>query len=464
MDIVNWFIDKGTEIQNSFSQTKITENSQNNIQKSSSESDIKKTTPPPQQQISNKKQILFNYYQTFATKLQPSYTGYIHYSLPGKENEPNLTIENTNYVSKDLYIFSKIHDYPNIEHFDGELVIINTPITNGDKPIYICFPLKYTPNAPKNILYQLLSEDDIKNQEINMNSILPLDGLAYYYETAYSNILVSHMPIPIAHNFVGFNRGKIDDLWELPTSETSIVRLSKKSTYASNIDITSPFTVSIISPPSNKIIEGMEDKKMEDAMCDASYCYFDCAFSDVELKNEVPTYTIKAGSDNISYQEQALNYSVSIVWLITVMLITAYLGPLIFSIIGTRKLRLNDDEENINILDRIEGGLGQLLLIPGIVLLSVGVPNNLKCPSGDTDCFKEANKLILPGTILLSLWVFYALSLLLNKILYPDFLGYRVPGDTSTAFFKYDKNTTHFLHHFYPYSLFMFFFYILGWD
>ena len=129
----------------------------------------------------------------------------------------------------------------------------------------------------------------------------------------------------------------------------------------------------------------------------------------------------KAGSDNISYQEQALNYSVSIVWLITVMLITAYLGPLIFSIIGTRKLRLNDDEENINILDRIEGGIGQLLLIPGIVLLSVGVTNNLKCPSKDTDCFKEANKLILPGTILLSLWVFYALSLLLNKILYPDF-------------------------------------------
>ena len=145
--------------------------------------------------------ITYHYPLTFAAKLQPSYTGYIHYSFPGKENEPNITIQSqpaaapTRFVSKDLYIFSRIHDFPNIPDHDGALVISHEPLTNGDKPFYMCFPLKSAATAPKSPIYDLMMDEESKNTEISLMGSLETSPMAYYYETPYAAIAVARDPI-----------------------------------------------------------------------------------------------------------------------------------------------------------------------------------------------------------------------------------------------------------------------------
>ena len=178
--------------------------------------------------------ITYHYPLTFAAKLQPSYTGYIHYSFPGKENEPNITIQSqlaaapTRFVSKDLYIFSRIHDFPNTPEMDGELVIAHEPLTNGDKPFYVCFPLKSAATAPKSPIYDLMMDEESKSTEISLMGSLETSPMAYYYETPYAAIAVARDPIQVPASFVGFNRGKIQDLWETPRDVT-VAQLRKIS-------------------------------------------------------------------------------------------------------------------------------------------------------------------------------------------------------------------------------------------
>lgn len=396
--------------------------------------------------------VTYNYPLIFSTKLQPSYTGYIHYSFQGKENEPNINIQsksstNTSFVSKDLYIFSRIHDFLNMPDFDGELVIKHTPITNGDKPFYLCFPLKNVDNSPKNIIYNLLTNEDFNNVEIDIMKVLQTSSLAvtdnnfaYYYETPYATVAVAQTPIKVPASFVGLNRGKIDDLWEIPTN---IVTAQLKQY------VTSPLVWITTSTPT--IREGWTD-----AMCDGSYCYFDCDYTDPGYENEVPTYMIPAGSDKITLKEKAVNNAVTAIWFLVILVLTVWLGPLLFSIISTRLLKFNDSsDQKVIKLDNIEGGLGQLLLIPALILIFVGVPKNLNCGPNDEVCMKAANDMITPGIIMLAIWLCYAGSLFINKLYMPNFLGYRDPTRQADPYHIYKPGDIHFFQHFYPKSLFM---------
>lgn len=403
--------------------------------------------------------ITYHYPLTFAAKLQPSYTGYIHYSFPGKENEPNITIQShpaaapTRFVSKDLYIFSRIHDFPNTPEMDGELVIAHEPLTNGDKPFYMCFPLNSTAAAPKSTIYDLMMDEESKNTEIDlMGSLDGSTSAAYYYETPYAIIAVARDPIQVPASFVGFNRGKIQDLWETPRDVT-IARLQKlgaTQTHPLAWITATPATI----PP---IREGLTaDRAWKDGMCDGSYCYFDCDYTTPEFENEVPTYMIKAGSDNITLKEKSLNYAMSSIWFMVILVLTVWLGPFLFSVIGSRALgNTQDRPEQMDILDSIEGGIGQLLFIPAIVLISVGVPKQLNCGPKDDACVKAANEMIVPGSILLALWICYAGAMFIYKVFIPDFIGYRDPVTKTEPFFVYGQPDIHIRQYFNPMSLIM---------
>lgn len=408
----------------------------------------------------NTMSITYNYPLTFATKLQPSYTGYIHYSFPGKENEPNLTFQSqpnvtTSFISKDLYIFSKIHNFPDMPFFDGELVIKHSPITNGDKPFYMCFPLLSTDSAPKNEIYDLFTNENFKNVEINIMNVLQntsLDAtMAYYYETPYAAIAVSQNPIQVPVSFIGFNRGKINDLWE-PPQNLIIVKMNQIKTKTKEDNNAHPLSwidnIPIVKPP---IREGWKD-----SICDGSYCYFDCDYVDAGYENEVPTYMIPAGSDKITIKEKAVNNAMTAIWFILILILTVWLGPLLFSIIASRLLKINDSsDQKIIKLDNIEGGIGQLLLIPAIVLIFVGVPKNLNCGPKDEACMKAANDMITPGIIMLAIWICYAGALFINKLYIPNFLGFRDPTRQIDPYYLYKPGDIHIYQHFYPKSLFM---------
>jgi hypothetical protein len=400
---------------------------------------------------------VINYPLTFSTKLQSSYTGYIHYSFPGKENEPNLTYYGeksespAQFVSKDLYIFSKIHDFLDIPPHDGELVISHTPITNTDKPFYICFPLESdTTAANAATMHDILNDEDTANREIDiMNAIktTSLDGSssnpAYYYETPYATVVVAQTPIKVSASFVGFNRGKIDDLWEKPR-EVDIIQLYIKDSlrlsstpfqygrgvvkYEPNESATNPL-VWFANKPS----------KTREGYCDGSYCFFDCDYINADFENETPTYMIPAGSDTINLKEKSLNWAVTVCWLLFTFIISILSCHYLFYYIATQiiyKEQAGENKRNI-ILDKInavESGIFQLFFIPGFILTSIGTDRFIKCENKKDkedkkdkkdydDCIQKATDMIVPGTIILGISIFFVFVMLLYKTLSPNFLG-----------------------------------------
>jgi hypothetical protein len=409
--------------------------------------------------------ISYNYPPTFATKLQPSYTGYIHYSFVGKENEPNITIQTElsspiHYVSKELYIFSKIHNFPNIPPFDGELVITHEPITNtNNKPVYMCFPLKtdYSQTreatAPGGVIQTLLETEDDTNKNMNIDIISILNptlrggaslaaggsATSYYYETPYAIVVVAQTPIPVSSNFVGFNRGKIDDLWEIPKE-------IKRANLRYKFDEEKPRPFFWVSPSPSSAAASKQKENFTDAMCDGSYCFFDCDFIDPGYENEVPTYMIRAGSDTVSPKEELLNYIITVIWTIVMIILVCWLAPLLFSILAVRLLKTTNHDDNLNILNDLEATISYILLIPGAVLTGVGIHKNRNCKKDDDACSETANQLIVSGSIILGVWFFYLIAMFTSKVYMSDFIGYSDYPAKTTPFFIYQKGDIRIIH------------------
>ncbi len=84
----------------------------------------------------------------------------IPYSTPQNIVKPNgLFISDkptTKYMSSSLQIYKKTHDIGGID-YDGELVIENKQITNGDSKLFVCFPLK-TSNILSNKIDEIFSK------------------------------------------------------------------------------------------------------------------------------------------------------------------------------------------------------------------------------------------------------------------------------------------------------------------
>jgi len=103
--------------------------------------------------------------------------GYI--KMPYASKEPNIrsTILDTGYIANQLSIGKKIHKIENVD-FDGELIIKHVPLTNTEKPLYICFLLKTVHNINTPI-------DDIiagkKDNELNLNYLID-SSMAIHYD------------------------------------------------------------------------------------------------------------------------------------------------------------------------------------------------------------------------------------------------------------------------------------------
>ena len=78
-------------------------------------------------------------------------------------------------------------------------MISHEPLTNGDKPFYMCFPLKSAATAPKSPIYDLMMDEESKNTEISLMGSLETSPMAYYYETPYAAIAVARDPIQVPY-------------------------------------------------------------------------------------------------------------------------------------------------------------------------------------------------------------------------------------------------------------------------
>jgi hypothetical protein len=126
---------------------------------------------------------------------------YIKYAFYGNQKEPNLTINKTQYITNNLYIWKgKIHNISDIQ-YDGELII---ETSNGYQKTFLCFLLKrsYTVTEPSSIdrLWSGTSYPVLFDLEKDLSTINHDSQNAIYYKNAINTVIVILTPIYISTN------------------------------------------------------------------------------------------------------------------------------------------------------------------------------------------------------------------------------------------------------------------------
>ena len=132
----------------------------------------------------------YAYGNTLTIKSSPT-----EYEFHGKPNEPSVTFHNgKQYISTKLHIHK-----PSITGHDAEMCIEHIPSTNYDKSLLLFFPLKTDESSATNCIDRMLSAEPGDSLEVNLNTILPLNG---DFEYKGPNIAVFTTPIIIQTKIV----------------------------------------------------------------------------------------------------------------------------------------------------------------------------------------------------------------------------------------------------------------------
>jgi hypothetical protein len=119
---------------------------------------------------------------------------YIKYSFYGNQREPNITINKTQYIINNLYIWKgKIHNITGV-YYDGELII---ETSNGNQKTFLCFLLKhsYTVTEPT-IIDKLWSSETPVLFDLE-KELSKIEKDAIYYKNGINTIIVPLTPIYI---------------------------------------------------------------------------------------------------------------------------------------------------------------------------------------------------------------------------------------------------------------------------
>jgi hypothetical protein len=132
----------------------------------------------------------------------------IPYFTPENVVKPNglfISSEPTvKYMSSSLHIYKKTHDIGGID-YDGELVIENKKITNGDSKLFVCFPLK-TSNVNANKIDEIISKSEKSNSNelkttVNLNSMFNKLQKYIFYKSGNDIVVVFTEPIKVYSMF-----------------------------------------------------------------------------------------------------------------------------------------------------------------------------------------------------------------------------------------------------------------------
>jgi hypothetical protein len=149
--------------------------------------------------------IYFNQYER-----TPNNGGFIKIPFFTPENivRPNglfISSEPTiKYMSSSLQIYKKTHDIGGID-YDGELVIENKQITNGDSKLFVCFPLK-TSNVKPNKIDKIISKSEKRNSNqlkttVNLNTMFNKLQKYIFYKSGNDIVVVFTQPIKVYSMF-----------------------------------------------------------------------------------------------------------------------------------------------------------------------------------------------------------------------------------------------------------------------
>lgn len=325
------------------------------------------------------KHVYYNFYSMLSTKINTFFSGNIQYQIYGKINEPNVIFRNgsqySKYTSKKIYIFNKIHE--NEKNTNGELVIENESITNSDKKLFICFPLKtnnnleiITKNSILDELIQNTTQDDIS--EINLNSIILKEDDCLYYETTNAKVIVFQTPIIVSSYFTGFSKG---ELYELQKSPENVEKIRASSNYSSDN------TLSNFS----KMLKGWDLFETKEGFIEGNETvtekWMECDNVPLDYSEEIPTYQIAAGSITKDLQISILGITINIMWFISILIFLIVVIPPIYGFIVKLgiKSETHDNDKKILLIRGFELTWIIVLLIPAIIMISVGVQKTINC-------------------------------------------------------------------------------------
>ena len=137
----------------------------------------------------------------------------IPYSTPENIVKPNglfISSEPTvKYMSNTLQIYKKTHDIVGID-YDGELVIENKKITNGDSKLFVCFPLK-TMNMKPNEIDEIINKSERRNPNelkmtVNLNRMFNKLQKYFFYKSGNDIVVVFTEPIKVYNKFDKFKK------------------------------------------------------------------------------------------------------------------------------------------------------------------------------------------------------------------------------------------------------------------
>jgi hypothetical protein len=328
------------------------------------------------------KHLYYNFYSMLSKKIYTLFSGNIQYQLSGKANEPNIVFSKgsqyTAYSSQKLYIFSKIHE--NDLNTDGELVIENLPITNSDKKIFICFPLKtITENVSKhsNLILDQLIQNTLPEQlpEINLNTILPMEDDGIYYETSTAKIVVFQTPLHVFSHFTGFTKG---ELHELQIKPATVERIRASSNYFSNKSLNISGHLQGPTMLENTTIQGWNTFDTKEGFIEgndpnAEIKWMECDNVPLDYSEEIPTYQIAAGSVTKDYQTQLLSATINIIWVISIVVFLIFVLPSIYTLFVSRGIvGFTDPVVILDLIRNFEFTWVLLLVIPAFVFIITG--------------------------------------------------------------------------------------------
>lgn len=197
--------------------------------------------------------VQYNYYPTIFYKNQFQDTiaksGFIKIPYSSKQNQPNIAIFGSGYVSKALYITAPIHKIKGTD-YDAELIIEHIPLTNFTDRLYTCFLLKTSKCVINNIDNLISGSSDVV---LGLNRYI-VKQKAIVYKNNYldsSTVIVFTIPIYVNTTFANL--------------KPSLLSLAP---YVNEYSVL--HTDSIMSSSLGNVREGIEGANDDDGVADGS--------------------------------------------------------------------------------------------------------------------------------------------------------------------------------------------------
>lgn len=207
-------------------------------------------------------QIIYNYYDVpiYPNQYIKSLSngGYIEitYKSPKSISDPNLTYipSNHKYKIEKLYVLKKSMNIENI-HYDGELIIEHSPITNGHSKLYTCLLLK-TMNgiSEENVIDRIIQRSFRNSITLNLNHFL--ENNKNCLSNSEKSFFIFTSPILISTRFDEFSN----------SSPLAFLKFNKK-------DFTELRTYNKNKIEDDDLQEGFEDKSKSNS---TEYEIIDC--------------------------------------------------------------------------------------------------------------------------------------------------------------------------------------------